>query len=52
LCPALDVASQGRTIKEALANLQEAVELFVECADPDEIRRRLAQGPNAGISEN
>ena len=40
LCPELDVASQGRTVEEATANLKEAVELFLECADPEEIRRR------------
>ena len=42
LCPELDVASQGQTVEEARANLQEAVELFLECADPAEVRRRLA----------
>jgi predicted RNase H-like HicB family nuclease len=41
LCPELDVASQGRTVEEATANLKEAVELFLECADPQEIGRRL-----------
>jgi len=41
LCPELDVASQGATVGEATANLKEAVELFLECADPDEIKRRL-----------
>ena len=40
LCPELDIASQGTTIEDAKANLKEAVELFLECADPDEIRRR------------
>lgn len=40
LCPELDVASQGATIEEAKANLKEAVELFLECADADEVRRR------------
>jgi len=30
LCPEVDVVSQGRTIEEALANLKEAVELYVE----------------------
>ena len=30
LCPELDVVSQGFTIEEALANLKEAVELYVE----------------------
>lgn len=41
LCPELDVASQGKTIEEATANLKEAVELFLECADAKEIKRRL-----------
>ncbi|MEW6247041.1 MAG: type II toxin-antitoxin system HicB family antitoxin [Nitrospirota bacterium] len=41
LCPELDVASQGTTVEEAAANLKEAVELFLECADPAEIRRRM-----------
>ena len=41
LCPELDVASQGATVQEATANLKEAVELFLGCADPDEIKRRL-----------
>ena len=40
LCPELDVASQGDTIEEARKNLQEAVELFFETADPTEIQRR------------
>ncbi len=41
LCPELDVASQGETVEEATANLKEAVELFLECADREEIKRRL-----------
>jgi predicted RNase H-like HicB family nuclease len=41
LCPELDVASQGHSVEEATANLKEAVELFLECADPSEIQRRL-----------
>jgi predicted RNase H-like HicB family nuclease len=41
LCPELDVASQGATIEEAKANLQEALELFFECGSQDEITRRL-----------
>ena len=36
----LDVASQGASIEQATANLKEAVELFLECADPQEIARR------------
>ena len=41
LCPELDVASQGSTVEEATVNLKEAVELFLECADPEEVQRRL-----------
>ena len=41
LCPELDVASQGDTIEEARKNIQEAVELFLECASPEEISERL-----------
>ena len=29
-CPELDVASQGKNIEQALRNLQEAVELYLE----------------------
>ena len=41
LCPELDVASQGNTVEEARTNLKEAVELFLECASPDEVKERL-----------
>ena len=41
LCPEFDIASQGDTIESARKNLQEAMELFLECADPSEISRRL-----------
>ena len=30
LCPELDVVSQGYSIEEALGNLKEAVELYIE----------------------
>lgn len=30
LCPELDVASQGYTVEDALKNLKEAVELYIE----------------------
>jgi predicted RNase H-like HicB family nuclease len=40
LCPELDVASQGVSIEEASANLREAVELFLEAADPSEVAAR------------
>lgn len=41
LCPELDIASQGNDIPEARNNLREAVELFLECASPQEVRQRL-----------
>ena len=41
LCPELDVASQGDTIKEARANLAEAIGLFLESAPSEEIQGRL-----------
>lgn len=40
-CPELDIASQGMTVEEARDNLIEAIELFLEVADPSEIRERL-----------
>lgn len=41
LCPELDIASEGETVSEARENLQEALELFFECASPSEIETRL-----------
>ena len=41
LCPELDIASQGDTIEEARGNLQEALSLFFQEADPKEIEERL-----------
>ena len=40
LCPALDVTSQGISIENALDNLKEAVALFLETADPGEMKDR------------
>jgi predicted RNase H-like HicB family nuclease len=39
-CPELDIASQGPSIEEARRNLIEAVQLFLETADPSEVRAR------------
>ena len=44
LCPELEVASQGKTVEEALANLREAVELYLE---DDEVRYKLRETPPA-----
>ncbi len=41
LCPELDIASQGDTVESARHNLIEAVEVFLETADPSEVQRRL-----------
>jgi predicted RNase H-like HicB family nuclease len=41
LCPELDIASQGGSIEEARANLQEALSLFFETASSSEISRRF-----------
>ena len=41
LCPELDIASQGDTIEEAVANLKEALEGFFETASAEEVRTRL-----------
>jgi predicted RNase H-like HicB family nuclease len=41
--PELDIASQGKTPGEALANLKEAVGLFLETASPAELEGRLSQ---------
>ncbi len=40
LCPEFDIASQGSTVEEARANLIEALTLFFETAESDEIERR------------
>lgn len=39
-CPELDVASQGKSVEEALANLKEAVVLYLE---DDDVKRQLAK---------
>jgi predicted RNase H-like HicB family nuclease len=43
LAPDVDIASQGETIEEALANLKEALELYFE--DDDSIRPPLTSKP-------
>lgn len=37
LCSELDIASQGDSIESARENLREALELFFECASPEEV---------------
>ena len=43
LSPELDIASQGETPAKALANLKEAVSLFLETASPTEVEGRLSE---------
>lgn len=50
-CPELDICSQGDTESEAHANLQEAVALFLEDVDADELARRLAAGAHVSPLE-
>jgi predicted RNase H-like HicB family nuclease len=40
-CVELNVVSEGDSEKAALSNLREAVEGFLECADPSEVRERM-----------
>jgi predicted RNase H-like HicB family nuclease len=44
LCPEFDIASQGSTVEEARANLVEALTLFFETADVQEIEQRGRSG--------
>ncbi len=49
LAPDVDIASQGETIEEALANLKEALELYFE--DEDAIRPPLTGQPIISLLE-
>ena len=51
-CRELNVASQGESVAEARANLAEALELFFECANADELRRRLNEEARGGLLKN
>jgi len=41
LCPELNVSSQGKNEKEAIVNLKEAVELYLEDEDAKEVLKSL-----------
>ena len=41
--PELDIASQGKTQRESLENLKEAVNLFLENASQEEIEGRVSE---------
>jgi len=36
-CPELDVTSQGETLEEAQANIKEAIELYIESFDTEDL---------------
>lgn len=38
-CLELGIASQGKTVEEAIANIKEAVELYLEHAEPEELEK-------------
>ena len=38
-CLELGVTSQGKTIEEAIKNIKEAVELYLEHAEPNELKK-------------
>lgn len=40
-CPLLEVASQGETVEEALFNIKEAVELYLESAEEAGIKEQV-----------
>ena len=42
-CPDLDVASQGKSIEDAITNLKEAIELHLECMSNDEMKEIKAR---------
>jgi predicted RNase H-like HicB family nuclease len=53
LCPEVDVVSQGYTVDEALKNLKEAVELYIEeMGMPKEFDGNQAIIARFGIQEN
>ncbi len=45
LCPELDIASQGKTIENAVDNLKEAVKLYLETASKEEIEESMSTVP-------
>ncbi len=53
-CPEFDVASQGLTVEEALKNLKEALELYLEDADvekPLEVEAPMVTVVKVGLSD-
>lgn len=53
LCPEVDVVSQGKTIDEALENLKEAVELYIEeMGMPKEYKGKEAIIARFAVAEN
>jgi predicted RNase H-like HicB family nuclease len=43
VCPEVDVASEGKTVEEAMKNLKEAVELYLEDEDVESLPIKKVQ---------
>ncbi len=43
ICPEVDVASEGKTVEEAMKNLKEAVELYLEDEDVESLPIKKVQ---------
>jgi len=55
LCPEFDVASQGKSVEEALKNLKEALELYLEDQDvekPSEAEAPIVTIVKVAVSES
>ena len=50
-CPEIDVTTQGTTRDEAMSNLREAVELFLEDVSAAELEQRLRFGASVAPLE-
>lgn len=54
LCPEFDIASQGKSVEEALKNLKEALELYLEDQDvekPSEAEAPIVTIVKVAVSE-
>ncbi len=52
VCPRLDVSGQGSTVEEARRNLIEALELFFETANPNDLQHRMYSEPALELRED
>jgi len=50
-CPEIGTVSQGHTVEEAVANLKEATELYMELFPPADVGKALLTTFEAAVSE-